>query len=48
MAILELINIKQQFKDGYSLKAVNLTVDQGCVRTYRANRRWQNDADQDY
>ena len=31
MAILDLIDITQQFKDGYSLKAVNLCVDQGDV-----------------
>jgi len=31
MALLALIDITQQFKAGYSLKAVNLTVDQGDV-----------------
>ncbi len=31
MAILELIDITQQFKASYSLKAVNLTIDQGDV-----------------
>ncbi len=31
MALLELIDITQQFEAGYSLKAVNLTVDQGDV-----------------
>ncbi len=31
MAILEIIDITQQFKDGYSLEAINLTVEQGDV-----------------
>lgn len=31
MAILELNNITQQFKDGYSLKEVNLAIDDGDV-----------------
>jgi len=31
MATLELIDITQEFKDGYSLRAVNLTIDQGDV-----------------
>ena len=31
MEILELINISQQFKDGYTLKSLNLTIKQGDV-----------------
>ncbi|MCP4677932.1 MAG: ABC transporter ATP-binding protein, partial [Deltaproteobacteria bacterium] len=31
MATIELIDVTQQFKDGYSLKAVSMTIDQGDV-----------------